>query len=211
MRPCLRSFRLSVESNQNTLDQIIEISWINTQNLISKSSNIYQILKMADHSYTVPMEVDDVTTFYGRSNALRPLQSQPMVRKILKVIESDKKVCQYCLDLKEAFAKNMKPPGHVCLAINYPNCDQCDSLKESHEFLLKRHNCVEGSYSDPSFTTPTSGTTYFNIKPNKPQLLEIVEILQKAFPLKEEKDIMEALQKCKYNYSKTFEVLFVEK
>ena len=149
---------------------------------------------MADHSYPVPMEVGDVPTFYGQHF----------------MIESDKKVCQYCLDLKEAFAKNMKPPGHVCLAINYPNCDQCDSLKESHEFLLKRHNCVEGSYSDPSFTTPTSGTAYFNIKPNKPQLLEIVEILQKAFPLKEEKDIMEALQKCKYNYSKTFEVLFVE-
>ena len=63
---------------------------------------------MADHSYPVPMEVGDVPTFYGQHF----------------MIESDKKVCQYCLDLKEAFAKNMKPPGHVCLAINYPNCDQ---------------------------------------------------------------------------------------
>ena len=121
------------------------------------------------------------------------------------------KVCQYCLDLKEAFAKKMKPPGHVCLAINYPNCDQCDSLKESHEFLLKRHNCVVGTHSDRSFSSPTSGTATFNIKPNKPQLREIIAILQEAFPLKDEKDIVEALRKCKYNYSKAFEVLFVDK
>ena len=155
---------------------------------------------MADHSYS--MEVD------GAGKSTQTSENEASSQGIMG---DGKKVCQYCVDLKEAFAKKMKPPGHVCLAINYPNCDQCDSLKESHEFLLKRHNCVEGTHSDPSFSSPTSDTPSFNIKPNKSQLREIVAILQIAFPLKKEEDIVNALRKCKYNYSKTFEVLFVEK